>query len=204
MSCSAQTADLTSNSTKSNRKRKVAEIIAPIKQLYFHGPYIRQNWPFRDSLINYITKNPSNAKAWQKLIQPCKYFFAKNSIFVIDKLECENGSIVPLEKLIAVLPKIKSIFFYEDSDETSITSNTVKKLLELPHFSTIDTFELFNTTEKFDIETFFKYSKKNKHTRFIINFGNSISETYKKRIEEIVDEIIESEKHDYIPANIYY
>uniref|UniRef100_A0A914PTV5 Uncharacterized protein n=1 Tax=Panagrolaimus davidi TaxID=227884 RepID=A0A914PTV5_9BILA len=75
-----------SDSTKPNQKRKVSEKIAPIKQLHFHGPFNRQNWPFRDSLINYITKNPSNAKAWKKLIQSCKYFFAKNPIYVIDKL----------------------------------------------------------------------------------------------------------------------
>uniref|UniRef100_A0A914PQE8 Uncharacterized protein n=1 Tax=Panagrolaimus davidi TaxID=227884 RepID=A0A914PQE8_9BILA len=298
---SARIAALTSNSTsisastKPNRKRKAEEVstIVSIKQLHFHGSYIRQNWPFRDSLINYITKNPSNAKAWTKLIQSCKYFFAKNPVFVIDKLghesngwtaflngiqksidftkissklwitekfdgfnalnppknvswiipklyKCDakylglvndvisyedflflssnleeiilykcivkkdNGSIVPLEKLVQVLPKIKSILFCENFDETSITSNIVKELLELQHFSKIDKFELQNIPEIFDIETFFTYLKKNKHTKFTITFVNSISETYKNRLKEIVDEIIETEKHDYKIPNIYF
>uniref|UniRef100_A0A914P6Z4 Uncharacterized protein n=1 Tax=Panagrolaimus davidi TaxID=227884 RepID=A0A914P6Z4_9BILA len=87
---SARIAGLTPNptsiSTMPNRKRKVAEIIVPVKQLHFHGPYIRQNWPFRDSLINYTTKTPSNSKAWQKLIKSCKYVFAKNPILVIENL----------------------------------------------------------------------------------------------------------------------
>uniref|UniRef100_A0A914QPN6 Uncharacterized protein n=1 Tax=Panagrolaimus davidi TaxID=227884 RepID=A0A914QPN6_9BILA len=78
----------TSTSTKPNRKRKAEkeQVIVPIKQLHFDGPFRQQNLPFRDSFINYITKSPSNAKAWQKLIQSCKYFFAKNEIFAIEKL----------------------------------------------------------------------------------------------------------------------
>uniref|UniRef100_A0A914QBS2 Uncharacterized protein n=1 Tax=Panagrolaimus davidi TaxID=227884 RepID=A0A914QBS2_9BILA len=296
---SDQIADLTSNSTststKPNRKRKAEEVstIVPIKQLHFKEPFRRQSWPFRDSFINYITKTPSNSKAWTKLIQSCKYFFAKNPILVTENLwwdeekewlaslknderpvdfsklsskvwitnkfnatyvpsengisliipkiyKCDanfsrllydvisyedfsflstnvrkivlhenivknsDGSIVPFENLIAVLPKIKIIFFYDKIDSSCITKNTVKELLKIPHFSKIDRFELFGTTEKFDIETFFTYLKKNKHTKFTISFGNSISETYKNRLEEIVDEIIETEEHDYKIPEIEY
>uniref|UniRef100_A0A914QNS5 Uncharacterized protein n=1 Tax=Panagrolaimus davidi TaxID=227884 RepID=A0A914QNS5_9BILA len=295
---SDQIADLTSNPTSSsasakpNRKRKVAERIVPIKQLHFQGPNIRQNWPFRDSLINYITKTPSNSKAWTKLIQSCKYFFAKNPILVVEDLwwdeekewlaslnngegpvefskfsskvwitnkfdatftkpenvsliipkiyKCdanfsrllydvisyenfsflssnlknivfynnvvknENDETVPFEKLIAVLPKIKSIVFYDKIDSSCITKNTVKELLKISHFSKIDKLYFFHIPETFDIETFFTYLKKNKHTKFTISFGNSISETYKNRLEAIVDEIIETEEHDYKIPEIEY
>uniref|UniRef100_A0A914PQV0 Uncharacterized protein n=1 Tax=Panagrolaimus davidi TaxID=227884 RepID=A0A914PQV0_9BILA len=275
----------TSTSTKPNRKRKVVEIIAPIK---------RQNWLFRDSLINYITKSPSNSKAWQKLIQSCKYFFAKNPVFVFDKLEYKSkkwmvslnetkkridftkiliklwitdkfdisndfnppinvsliipklykvdakylrlvnvvisfkdfsflssnvliivlrenvikdsdDSIVPLEKLIAILPKIKIIDVYDKIHHSScITKNTVKDVLKIPQFSKIDRFELFHIKETFDIETFFTYLKKNKHAKFELGFSFLISEDYDNRIEAIVDEIIETEEHDYKIPKIYF
>uniref|UniRef100_A0A914Q1E8 Uncharacterized protein n=1 Tax=Panagrolaimus davidi TaxID=227884 RepID=A0A914Q1E8_9BILA len=96
MSRSARIAAFTPNSTsiltKSNRKRKAQEeqVIVPTKQLNFDGLFRRQNWPFRNSLINYITKSPSNAKAWQKLIQSCKYFYAENPILVIENLRWEE------------------------------------------------------------------------------------------------------------------
>uniref|UniRef100_A0A914PIW9 Uncharacterized protein n=1 Tax=Panagrolaimus davidi TaxID=227884 RepID=A0A914PIW9_9BILA len=290
----ARIADLPQNttSTKPNRKRKVAEKIAPIKRHNFGGPFRRQSWPFRDTLINYITKTPSNSKAWQKLIQSCKYFFAKNPVLVIENLwwdeedwcaslnndagpvdftkislkfwitnkfsatcappgngisliipkiyKCgvkylslvkdvisykdfsflfsnlenivlrdnivknSDGSIVPFEKIFAVLPKIKECYFYDKIDSSCITKNTIKELLQIPHFSKINKLYFYQIPETFDIETFFKYSKKNKHTKFSITFGNSISETYKNRLEAVVDEIIESEKHDYTVLNIMF
>uniref|UniRef100_A0A914QY34 Uncharacterized protein n=1 Tax=Panagrolaimus davidi TaxID=227884 RepID=A0A914QY34_9BILA len=60
-------------------------------RLHFRGPCRRQNWSLSYLIIDYITKNPSNAKAWQKLIQSCKYFFAKNPIIVADCLDFCQG-----------------------------------------------------------------------------------------------------------------
>uniref|UniRef100_A0A914Q860 Uncharacterized protein n=1 Tax=Panagrolaimus davidi TaxID=227884 RepID=A0A914Q860_9BILA len=282
----------TSNSTKPNRKRKAEKVstIFPTKHLHFKEPFCRQNWLFRDSLINYITKNPSNSKAWQKLIQSCKYFFAKNPVFVFDKLEykskkwmvslnetkkridftkiliklwitdkfnasngpqksvlsiipklykCdakylslmndvipykdflflssnleqivfhniivknENDEIIPFEKLFAVLPKIKECYFYNNLTCSSITTNTVKELLKMPHFSKINR-DLYYIPEEFDIETFFRYLRKNKHSTFYLRFRSGISETYKNRLEAIVDEILSIENHDYKIPNIYF
>uniref|UniRef100_A0A914PUS2 Uncharacterized protein n=1 Tax=Panagrolaimus davidi TaxID=227884 RepID=A0A914PUS2_9BILA len=254
------------------------------KELFFKGPYLRQNWSLPDSIIYSITKNPSNSKAWQKLIQSCKYFFFKNPNFVIRKLSfhcngkweislnkvkiqfsgftnisckfwltykfdicscnstpetvsslisrlyrCdvkklildeqnisfneflfltsnveniklrhvivknEEGSIVPLEKLVKVLPKIKEFEFYDNFNSSCISKNTVKKLLEISHFSKINEFALFNIPESIDIKEFWNYIKKNKFTKFTFYFQETISEGYKNR----VDEIIEAESHDY-------
>jgi hypothetical protein len=63
------------------------------KRVHFRGPYRPQNWSLPDSLIYYITKTPSNAKGWQKLIQRCKYFFSKNPIIVADCLDFSQGCV---------------------------------------------------------------------------------------------------------------
>uniref|UniRef100_A0A914QAM1 Uncharacterized protein n=1 Tax=Panagrolaimus davidi TaxID=227884 RepID=A0A914QAM1_9BILA len=78
------------------RKRKAKEnnlIEVPSKKTRFCDSYYRQNWSFRDSLINYITQNPSSAKVYQTLIQSCKYFFFKNPIIIVSDLSLvyENG-----------------------------------------------------------------------------------------------------------------
>uniref|UniRef100_A0A914QML3 Uncharacterized protein n=1 Tax=Panagrolaimus davidi TaxID=227884 RepID=A0A914QML3_9BILA len=56
------------------------------KNAPFRSTYQRQAFPFRDTLIRYITNNPSSAKVYQKMIQSCKYFFIKNPIIIIPKL----------------------------------------------------------------------------------------------------------------------
>uniref|UniRef100_A0AC35GNN6 Uncharacterized protein n=1 Tax=Panagrolaimus sp. PS1159 TaxID=55785 RepID=A0AC35GNN6_9BILA len=54
-------------------------------------PSKKQNWLLPDSMIFYIAKNPSSSKVYQKLIQSCKYFFEKNPVLIVTKLEsCEE------------------------------------------------------------------------------------------------------------------
>uniref|UniRef100_A0AC35FTS5 Uncharacterized protein n=1 Tax=Panagrolaimus sp. PS1159 TaxID=55785 RepID=A0AC35FTS5_9BILA len=101
----------------------------------------------------------------------------------------EDGTIVPLEKLVKALPKIKFISFF--------TSNTVKELLIIPHFSKISKIILENIPETFDIETCFAFIKKNKYTQFDIFVYDTISDAYKTRLEAIIDEILQTENHDY-------
>uniref|UniRef100_A0A914NYM6 Uncharacterized protein n=1 Tax=Panagrolaimus davidi TaxID=227884 RepID=A0A914NYM6_9BILA len=210
------------------------------KQLHFRGPYRRQNWSLSYLIIGYITKNPSNAKAWEKLIQSCKYFFAKNPIIVADYLNfsqgweissntstgrlqkllnlycsrVENGNgtvetneertIVPLEKLVKTLVNLKEISGEIDPSHSCITKGTVKELLLIPHFSKIYGFFFAGLPEVFDIDTFFIYLKKNKYTKFELHFAASISEEYKARLEKIVDEILQTETHDYNPPWISF
>uniref|UniRef100_A0AC35FQY5 Uncharacterized protein n=1 Tax=Panagrolaimus sp. PS1159 TaxID=55785 RepID=A0AC35FQY5_9BILA len=267
--------------------------MAPSKtQIHFHGPYRPQNWSLPDSVIYYIAKNPSNAKAWQKLIQSCKYYFTKNPVFVIDSLsicwqnmwkaslngfqkdlafanlpcklwiineisqpfnECsskcissivpniykcdatilnlagqiisyneflflstnvenivldcvtvknENGTIVPLENLVKVLPKVYYINI--DRSSSSITSNTVKELLKIPNFSKIDKIVLQDISETFDITMFFEHIKKCKYTKFFLKFSDTISDAYKNRVESIVDEIVSTKTYSYNPPYINF
>uniref|UniRef100_A0A914PZV4 Maturase K n=1 Tax=Panagrolaimus davidi TaxID=227884 RepID=A0A914PZV4_9BILA len=58
--------------------------------IYFSGPYRHQNWSFKNSYIDYILKHPSSVKVWRKMVQSCKYFFAKNSIVAFEQLFCRN------------------------------------------------------------------------------------------------------------------
>ena len=49
----------------------------------FSAPQI-QNFTLPSTLIYYIARNPFSAKGYLKLIQTCKYFFAKNPILFFD------------------------------------------------------------------------------------------------------------------------
>uniref|UniRef100_A0AC34F528 Uncharacterized protein n=1 Tax=Panagrolaimus sp. ES5 TaxID=591445 RepID=A0AC34F528_9BILA len=104
----------------------------------------------------------------------------------------EDGSIVPLEKLLALLPNVKNVKIFNNRLSSCITTNTVKELLKLPHFSNIINFQLSNIGESFDIETFFTYMKKTRSTKFNIYFCPLISETFKNHLEEMIDEILET------------
>uniref|UniRef100_A0A914QN90 Uncharacterized protein n=1 Tax=Panagrolaimus davidi TaxID=227884 RepID=A0A914QN90_9BILA len=116
----------------------------------------------------------------------------------------ENGEIVSLEKIVKVLDKLKFITFVNDFNNSAITLNTVKELLEIPHFSKINDFTLDLIPETFSVDQMFTYLKKNKQTKFRIQFRDTISEAYKIQLEEIVDEIIDAENHDYKIPDIYY
>uniref|UniRef100_A0A914Q512 Uncharacterized protein n=1 Tax=Panagrolaimus davidi TaxID=227884 RepID=A0A914Q512_9BILA len=94
--------------------------------------------------------------------------------------------------------------FFLRSSPTNITFKTVKELLKLPHFLTLDSFHISDIPDKFDIESFYIYMKKNKQTKVYLNFDDSISEAYKIRLEDIIQEIIATEKHDYAPPFIMF
>lgn len=79
-----------SNSTfgRAKLKRKAAgkNKSKSLRYVRFSGPFHHQNWPFPDSMIYYILKNPISTKVYQKMIQTCKFFYCKNPIAVFPKL----------------------------------------------------------------------------------------------------------------------
>uniref|UniRef100_A0A914P064 DUF38 domain-containing protein n=1 Tax=Panagrolaimus davidi TaxID=227884 RepID=A0A914P064_9BILA len=128
-------------------------------------------------------------------------------IRVVIKNEEVPYTIVPLEKLVKALPKIKNISLCENQNHMSsiFTRNTVKELLIIPHFSKISKITLHNIPETFDIETFFAFIKKNKITKFRLYFHHSFSAAYKNCLEAIIDEILQTENHDYkVPCICFY
>uniref|UniRef100_A0AC34FY98 DUF38 domain-containing protein n=1 Tax=Panagrolaimus sp. ES5 TaxID=591445 RepID=A0AC34FY98_9BILA len=100
-----------------------------------------------------------------------------------------DGTILPFEKIVEQLHEAKQIGFTSFGSEM-ITSKTFKELLKIPHFATLDEFVLYTIPESFDIESFYVYLKKNKHTKIGIHFCDTISDQYKTRLEAIIDEII--------------
>uniref|UniRef100_A0A914PK85 Uncharacterized protein n=1 Tax=Panagrolaimus davidi TaxID=227884 RepID=A0A914PK85_9BILA len=83
-----------SSTSRSNRKRKsqdsnVVRSKRGRKQEKchkFYSTYKRQDFSMPDSVIFHMTKNPNNAKMYQKMIQTCKHFFIKNPILVIPSI----------------------------------------------------------------------------------------------------------------------
>uniref|UniRef100_A0A914Q6B4 Uncharacterized protein n=1 Tax=Panagrolaimus davidi TaxID=227884 RepID=A0A914Q6B4_9BILA len=81
-----------STSMSSNRKRKANDSIM-IQSKRFCSTYnARQNWSLPNSIIYYISKNPSTSKSFQKLIQSCKYFFIKNPIIIVPEFHVTQFS----------------------------------------------------------------------------------------------------------------
>uniref|UniRef100_A0AC34FX81 Uncharacterized protein n=1 Tax=Panagrolaimus sp. ES5 TaxID=591445 RepID=A0AC34FX81_9BILA len=79
----------TYSTTTSNLKSKAenSAMIVSQKRASFLATYQNQNFPFRNSLMQYITMNPASAKAYKKLTKSCKNFFVKNPILVLWRLE---------------------------------------------------------------------------------------------------------------------
>uniref|UniRef100_A0A914QU60 Maturase K n=1 Tax=Panagrolaimus davidi TaxID=227884 RepID=A0A914QU60_9BILA len=163
---------------------------------------------FSSYISHFYRNDVKNLHLFYQNLSYNEFLFLASNVEDIGLLEIivknENDEIVPLEKLIKALQKIKRIHFRNNLDSSSITTNTVKELVEIPHFSKIEKFKLFKLSELFDIETFFTYLKKNKQTIFCLFFGDSVSDAYKSRLESIIDKIIATEEHDYKPPLIQF
>uniref|UniRef100_A0AC34FGT1 Uncharacterized protein n=1 Tax=Panagrolaimus sp. ES5 TaxID=591445 RepID=A0AC34FGT1_9BILA len=121
----------------------------------------------------------------------------ENLEFIEVTVKYDDGAVVPFEKLVEQLRNVKKIEFYLPSGPSAITFSTFKELLKIPHFATLDLLGLWNIPETFDVETFYTNMNKNKHTKIDLDFRNTISDQYKTRLETIIDEIIDTENHEY-------
>uniref|UniRef100_A0A914PVZ2 Uncharacterized protein n=1 Tax=Panagrolaimus davidi TaxID=227884 RepID=A0A914PVZ2_9BILA len=111
-----------------------------------------------------------------------------------------DSSDVSLEDIIAIAVNAKHVYV----NKPTITSKTMKELTKLPHFTKLDYFILCNLSEVFNIDAFYSYMKKNRHTKFYIRFDEQVSDAFKNRLETIVDEILETKEFNYIPPVIYF
>uniref|UniRef100_A0A914QSZ3 Uncharacterized protein n=1 Tax=Panagrolaimus davidi TaxID=227884 RepID=A0A914QSZ3_9BILA len=112
----------------------------------------------------------------------------------------EDGSNVDVQKIVEIASNATSIHI----THPTITSKTMEELLKIPHFPTLRDFILENVPEVFDIEAFYVHMKKNKTTNFDLDFDESISDGYMKRLDEITDEIIATKEFDYKPSLLYF
>uniref|UniRef100_A0AC35GID8 DUF38 domain-containing protein n=1 Tax=Panagrolaimus sp. PS1159 TaxID=55785 RepID=A0AC35GID8_9BILA len=114
-----------------------------------------------------------------------------------------DGKEIAFEKLVELIPEVRSFDYYFKSDDKTVTAESVKEVLKLPHLQNIAKFRLFNVPEVFDIELFFAHIKKSKGI-FFLDFPAALSVAYRDRLEAIIDELIEVETFDYIPPFIHY
>uniref|UniRef100_A0AC34FKW5 Uncharacterized protein n=1 Tax=Panagrolaimus sp. ES5 TaxID=591445 RepID=A0AC34FKW5_9BILA len=117
----------------------------------------------------------------------------------------EDESIVPLEKIVQVLPKLTDIV-YTFWDRQSFTTKTVKELIKLPKFTNLTRFTVLNIPDTFDIDIIYDYIKKNKKAKIQLGFSDQISEEYKNRLKIIKNEIAQTEKEncDFIKPCIHF
>ena len=75
-------------------------------------------------------------------------------------VENDDGTLVPMEKLIELLSNLH-IFSYINTEDglQIITSETAAKLVAIPHFHQIKSFAMVGIPESFDIEAFFAVPK---------------------------------------------
>uniref|UniRef100_A0A914NYJ1 Uncharacterized protein n=1 Tax=Panagrolaimus davidi TaxID=227884 RepID=A0A914NYJ1_9BILA len=83
---SANSSSVSSIVASNKRKAEDSDITIISKKSRFYESYLSQNFPFHDTMINYITNNPSSPEVWLKMINCCKYFFAKNPLVIISNL----------------------------------------------------------------------------------------------------------------------
>uniref|UniRef100_A0A914QEC7 Uncharacterized protein n=1 Tax=Panagrolaimus davidi TaxID=227884 RepID=A0A914QEC7_9BILA len=111
-----------------------------------------------------------------------------------------DSSDIPLEDIIATAINAKYVYVYRPT----ITPKTMKQLLQIPHFATLDHFGLYGLSEVFDVDAFYSYMKKNLHTEFYLDFDDQITDAFMNQLETIVDEILQTEQFNYKPPVIYF
>uniref|UniRef100_A0A914PHD7 Uncharacterized protein n=1 Tax=Panagrolaimus davidi TaxID=227884 RepID=A0A914PHD7_9BILA len=114
-----------------------------------------------------------------------------------------DGTLTSVEKLVEGASKLKEFCLFNVAVPSP--PSTFVELLKLPQFFTLDNFVWAGISEGFDIVKCFNYIKKNKvQTKFFLCFTDQLSDEYQNLLELIIDEIIETEKHEYQPPFIGY
>uniref|UniRef100_A0A914ZGX1 Uncharacterized protein n=1 Tax=Panagrolaimus superbus TaxID=310955 RepID=A0A914ZGX1_9BILA len=109
----------------------------------------------------------------------------------------DDGTEVSFEKLFEQLPQLKEIEITFTTPSNNTPKKTFKEFWEIPQLSIYDNFCLCDIPEIFDINSFYSFMKKNKNAKIFLSFSDEISEECKTRLEAIIDEITETENHEY-------
>uniref|UniRef100_A0AC35GI74 Uncharacterized protein n=1 Tax=Panagrolaimus sp. PS1159 TaxID=55785 RepID=A0AC35GI74_9BILA len=114
----------------------------------------------------------------------------------------ENNSIVGIENIVEVAAaKNAKSFTIVKPTITPLTMIKLKKISFPPKF---DNFSMKDIPETFDLEAFSVFMKKNKTIFFALEFDPSISDSYKTKLEAIINEILSTKVLTFKPPKLYF
>lgn len=80
----------------------------------------------------------------------------------LEKTIIQNGDIIPVEKIIDLIPNLQKFRYIHASNDAginSITRETSAKLIEMPHLRQLRKFEVYQIPEEFDFEKLISNTK---------------------------------------------
>uniref|UniRef100_A0AC34G5D7 Uncharacterized protein n=1 Tax=Panagrolaimus sp. ES5 TaxID=591445 RepID=A0AC34G5D7_9BILA len=105
-----------------------------------------------------------------------------------------NGNFVEFEKLVQYCLNLETFKCHLPENSTIISPKTVKELIKFLPTSKIKIFSLFELAETFE---------KNKRISIDLGFRDSLSDEYFDQLEDVLCEIVETEKFEYSPPYIF-
>uniref|UniRef100_A0A914Q5F1 Uncharacterized protein n=1 Tax=Panagrolaimus davidi TaxID=227884 RepID=A0A914Q5F1_9BILA len=101
-------------------------------------------------------------------------------VFRDSNVKYENGTVVPIEEILKLLPKLKVFDWLLHGELAStFTSETTKSITELFDTSILESFCLMNIPGTFDFKLFAKFMDANPKIDFFLHFARPISAEYK-------------------------
>uniref|UniRef100_A0AC35GG96 Uncharacterized protein n=1 Tax=Panagrolaimus sp. PS1159 TaxID=55785 RepID=A0AC35GG96_9BILA len=129
---------------------------------------------------------------------------AKDCYFSDVIVRNNDGSNASLAKIIDSFPLLE--YFNSTNmfiSSPNISKTTVKELLETSKFATLKQFNLNGISEDFDIESFYKFLKKNRTMDIHLHFKNNLSKNFCKTRKAVIKKILKlSNTKDFWPPCI--
>uniref|UniRef100_A0AC35G0L6 Uncharacterized protein n=1 Tax=Panagrolaimus sp. PS1159 TaxID=55785 RepID=A0AC35G0L6_9BILA len=106
----------------------------------------------------------------------------------------DNRRIVPFEDIMARVPNVSYCAYNIDDNINSVyTSETASKMAQLPPFTNLKYFHIFQNSDQFNPEDFCDFIKKNSSAvDYLITFHDSVSMEHKRWFKYIIDKMLNS------------
>uniref|UniRef100_A0AC35GRT2 Uncharacterized protein n=1 Tax=Panagrolaimus sp. PS1159 TaxID=55785 RepID=A0AC35GRT2_9BILA len=115
----------------------------------------------------------------------------KTFTFCYSHVEYENGEIVPIDKIMKLIPNVTGFRWLLDTCMMStFTSETVHSLIKVFNPSILKTFCLMNIPDTFDFNLFATFMDKNPFIDYELDFDILLPREYSKMLQKYVDKKI--------------
>uniref|UniRef100_A0A914QI15 Uncharacterized protein n=1 Tax=Panagrolaimus davidi TaxID=227884 RepID=A0A914QI15_9BILA len=115
-------------------------------------------------------------------------------VFRDSNVKYGNGTVVPIEEILKLLPKLKSFYWDLHREMAStFTSETTKTIIDFFDPSLLEFFCLMNIPEPFDFKLFAGFMDAHPSIQFYLFFARPLSAEYTKMLQDYVDDLIETE-----------